>query len=212
MSDRTDSKARLLLLFLVVRDGLNPLFALLVAAVPVAQRALGLLRAAQGLRGMHGGTGSGPDRTTGRTSRIETRFLSMVLDVETGDMDGVVREGRFRGQRLSGLDLGALRALLEECRAGDAQSVTVLEAYLDRVHGEAWRSPGADGGSRVPSATMSLDEARQVLGIGPGAGREEIVSAHRRLMQRLHPDRGGSTYLAAKINQAKDLLLQELAA
>ena len=88
----------------------------------------------------------------------------------------------------------------------------MLEAYLDRMHGDAWRDAAdAAGGSTPPPAggAMAEGEAREILGVGPEATREEIVDAHRRLMQKVHPDRGGSTYLAAMINQAKQMLLGE---
>lgn len=146
--------------------------------------------------------------TPGGTSDVETGWLRMSLDHGSGTMDGAILRGTYRGRRLGELSPADLRALLAECQ-GDADSATLIETYLDRVH-PGWReaeaadspSPGA-----TPSASMSRDEAWRVLGLEPGAGETAIRDAHRRLMKKLHPDQGGSGYLAAKINQAKDLLL-----
>ena len=155
----------------------------------------------------------------GQTSAIETRFVRMILDHDTGEMTGQVRDGRFRGRSLEELSPEDLVALWRECRAADAQSAAVIEAYLDRTQGAEWRdaagagpADGAGAGAGAgagPSGAgpMSRDEAFEILGLGPEASANDIREAHRRLMQKLHPDHGGSNYLAAKINQAKDLLL-----
>ena len=98
--------------------------------------------------------------------------------------------------------------LLAVCRAEDSQSAAVLEAYLDRVHGDSWRHAQSGAGDEHGNGTrMTLAEAREILGVDSHASREDIIEAHRRLMQKNHPDRGGSTYLAAKINLAKEILL-----
>jgi len=55
--------------------------------------------------------------------------------------------------------------------------------------------------------SMTKDKAYNVLGLKPGATKEEIITAHKKMMQKVHPDRGGSDYLAAEINTAKDILL-----
>ena len=151
--------------------------------------------------------------TPGQASEINTRFLRMTLDHDTGEMDGEVLEGQFKGRRLSELGAAELTALWHQCRAADIQSAAVLEAYLDRVHGEAWRTggesagPGGEAPGPRPGGPMTREEALEILGLEPGAGRDEVIEAHRRLMQKVHPDHGGSNYLAAKINEAKDLLL-----
>lgn len=150
------------------------------------------------------------------TSSIRTRFLLMQLQLSTGDMDGDVLEGRFKGARLSTMTVEDLLVLAEEC-SRDADSLQILEAYLDRIHPH-WRA-GADAsasqasteGSAGPGETaMTEAMALEILGLQPGASRDEVVQAHRRLMQKMHPDRGGSDYLAKKINAARDFLLDRL--
>ena len=196
----------IILLLALITGRLHPLFAALAALVPLAYRAVGLYQTFSTIRAftqrMKAGASPGP--TPGQTSEVETEYLSMRLDHDTGEMDGTVLQGRYEGRALRELGLPELLDLLDECRA-DRQSMAVLEAYLDRVH-EDWRGHRRPPPGRPPDG-MSEDEARAVLGVGPDATREEIVQAHRRLMQRLHPDRGGSDYLAAKLNAAKDLLL-----
>lgn len=149
--------------------------------------------------------------TPGQTSEILTRFLRMTLDHDSGEMRGEVLMGRFSGRRLDELELEQLVTLWEDCRRDDAQSAAVLEAYLDRTQGEAWREMAGHGagaaGAAAGGGPMTREEAYNILGLEPGASAEAIREAHRRLMRQVHPDHGGSNYLAAKINEAKDLLL-----
>ncbi len=142
----------------------------------------------------------------GRSSAVETGLLRMTLDHDSGDMDGEVVGGGFAGRRLSELSLAELLTLLREARAGDAESATVLEAYLDRYHADTWRAAEA-GEAGFADQAMTREQAYRILGLKPGAGDQEVRQAHRRLMLKNHPDRGGSTYIAAKINQAKEVLL-----
>lgn len=149
--------------------------------------------------------------TPGQSSSVETARLRMWLDHDTGQMDGEVREGAAAGRILSQMSEAELLTLLGELRAADPEAVPLLEAYLDRVHPD-WRGPAAgtesaDADVRHPSAAMTEVEAWQVLGLEPGADEAAVKEAHRRLMLKNHPDQGGSTYIAAKINQAKDILL-----
>jgi hypothetical protein len=151
----------------------------------------------------------------GQSSTVATAFLRMTLDHDTGRMEGTILRGRFAGMRLDELSAADLLALLRECRAEDEEGARVLEAYLDRTHPE-WREElggeragGAGSGSARPaSGDMSIEEAYAILGLTPGADAEAIKEAHRRLMVKLHPDHGGSDYLATKINRARDVLLQ----
>lgn len=204
------------LVLLVVTGRLPWLFALIGGVLPFAQRLLAALRTYQTLKGFWGqksssGVGARSGAAAGQQSRIETTFLRMTLDHASGDLSGTVLSGRLRGSHLADLDLEALLELLAECRVADEESSMLLESYMDRRFGAAWRegTEHAEAGSRraTSSGSMSPEEARQILGVGTEATVEEIRDAHRRLMLKLHPDRGGSTYLAARVNQAKDLLI-----
>jgi hypothetical protein len=144
-----------------------------------------------------------------QASRVETATLEMILDHDSGRMSGRVRAGRFQGRNLNAMTLEELRELLADCAETDPQSVALLEAYLDREHGSAWReaADAAAGGGAPPRGGMTESEALQVLGLKPGASREEIKEAYRQLLLKLHPDHGGSSYLAAQIIRARDILL-----
>ena len=141
-----------------------------------------------------------------RISEAQTDFVRMTLDLDTGSMNGTVLRGRFAGMRVEELALGDLLALLRECRAEDEKAARLVEAYLDRLHPD-WRDAMAGGGGTQPTGGMTIGEARAILGVAPGASVAEIKEAHRRLMTKLHPDHGGSDYLATQINRARDLLL-----
>ncbi len=176
-------------------------FAFIVGLLPLALPWVAKLRSDYKARG-------GGKSPAGRSSKIETRYLRASLDLDTGIMEGVVLEGRARGRRLAELNAEELLALLAECRIEDPQSAAILEAYLNRTEPE-WQAKAAGGGNRGSAApAMTPDEARHILGLDAGAGPAEVKDAHRRLMAKLHPDTGGSTYLASKINQARDILLQ----
>jgi hypothetical protein len=149
-------------------------------------------------------------KTAAKVSRVRSAFLEMELDHDTGAMRGFVLAGRFEGKSLDTIDPSTLIGLLTEI---DEDSRQLLMAYLDRRE-PRWRehaqhdAAAGRGGDAAPSGKMTEQEAYQVLGLQPGASEEEIGRAHRSLMKKLHPDQGGSTYLAARVNQAKDVLLR----
>jgi len=157
------------------------------------------------------GTSGGP---TGQASQVTSRFLDMTLDHDSGNLDGYVVDGDHAGTRLADLSTIELLALLHVYRQQDTESAQLLEAYLDRDR-EGWRDTDGGAGqgsdhqqsSANGSGTMTHDEAYAILGLAPGADDATIREAYRRLISNAHPDHGGSDYLAAKINQAKDVLL-----
>ena len=189
--------------------------------IPAALAALALLRGMSFPKISFPSMGGGP--SSGRSSKVETMYLRMRLEHDSGEMSGEVLKGPFAGKQLAGLDLDSLVALLGECHREDADSAQLLETYLDRAVGGDWREAARAGGATAeeqggrgwgpradsarPRPQMTAEEAREILGVGPEATAEEIKDSYRRLMHKLHPDQGGSNYLATKINQAKDILL-----
>jgi hypothetical protein len=200
-----------LLLFLVATGRLSWLFALIASILPLLRRLFPLLRHLPWLGSLYQQHRARQSRTrtaTGQTSNIETGFLRMCLDHDTGEMSGEVLEGTFKGRRLAELDLQQLQTLLQECQLKDTESVALLESFLERMYGDQWRQQSNTGAeSRGGDSTTTYEEALQILGLKEGASREQIITAHRRLMQKVHPDRGGSDWMAAKLNRAKELLL-----
>lgn len=146
----------------------------------------------------------------GQASEVETEYLRMRLDHDTATMSGTVRRGPFMGRHLSELKPEELLELWRRCRADDPQGASLLEAYLDRsMPGwrEAAESAEAGAGPRHGAGAMSREEAYAILDLPVGAGESQIREAYHRLMKKLHPDQGGSTYLAAQLNRARERLL-----
>ena len=149
-------------------------------------------------------------KSTGQKSRVATAILAMELDHDSGAMTGEVISGPFKGSQLKAMNPDDLQSLYQYCAKASDQSISLLEAWLDRNR-PSWRESwkGADKAKQARSGAMPRKEALAVLGLKPGATSEDVRNAHRRLMKDFHPDRGGSDYLATKINQAKDVLLQD---
>ncbi len=150
-------------------------------------------------------------RQPGGHSHVRSAALEMELDLDTGAINGLVLAGSFEGQELDALDEADLMHLHSEL-AADPESLGLLEAYLDRRMPD-WRAdPDMDHDPRLGAApspgAMTQKEAYEVLGLAPGASETEIREAHRRLMKRMHPDAGGTAFLAGRINAAKDVLLR----
>ena len=189
--------------FLIMRGALP-------IAIPLAVFGWALIR--RGGLGIGGPFGSA-SKTPGQKSHIRTERLEMELNHDSGHMQGTCLSGRFAGRQLSTLSDREAMELLAELHQDGAPEAAVMEAYLD------WRLPGwrdqeseqtkqaGAGRRRARGNRMSAEEAYAVLGIGPGASDEDIRQAHRKLMMKMHPDQGGSTYLAARINEAKEVLV-----
>ena len=178
----------------------------LYVAIPLGMFGLGLLG---WMPFGPAGFSSRTRKSGGQVSRVRTAFLEMTLDHDSGAMTGKVLAGRFAGRSLDDLDTEGLVALLREA---DDESRALLVPYLDRrdprwrehAQGDAAAGRAAPGGGK-----MTDEEAYQILGLQRGASERDITRAHRALMKKFHPDQGGSTYLAARINEAKEKLLRQ---
>lgn len=154
----------------------------------------------------HGGA-AGPPPPDNPTSRVKTDWLDMELSHASGKMTGRMLQGEFAGE-LDSFTKDKLGNLYPYLKARDAASVRLLEAYLDRRFGPAWRtSPEFAPPAPSKPGGMSRQEAYAVLGLSSDASEDDIRAAYHRLIVQNHPDHGGSSYLAAKINEARDVLL-----
>ena len=204
----------LLLLVMVLTGRAHWLAAVFAALLPLVAALLRLLSGIPMplIKRVLGGMGAakpGPEPSSGQTSTVQSKYIRMTLNHDSGDINGEVLAGQFKGSTLDKLNLEALLQLLRECQ-DDEESVALLQAYLDREHADTWQQQaGAQGQQQAASAPvgMSREEALQILGLTSNASDAEIIETHRRLIQKLHPDRGGTAYLAATINLAKDTLL-----
>jgi hypothetical protein len=149
-------------------------------------------------------------KSPGQKSGVRTASLEMVLDHDSGHMEGKCLQGRFAGRELSSLSCNDLLQLLDDLHCTDAKGALLMEAYIDRRF-QGWRAKHTERekprNPRDRHNGMTLNEAYDVLGLKPGATEIEIRVAHRKLMMKFHPDQGGSSYLAARINEAKEILL-----
>lgn len=207
--------AVILIVFLAVTGRLHPLAAAFGLFLAALSRLLPLLfRGAQAykilamLKNMMGSAASQANPGQQQRTEAKSTYFNMILDHETGFMDGTVLSGPFSGRQLSELPLASLLKLLAEV-ANNEESKMLLEAFLDRSH-PTWRESAGQEQNATPSDPMTREEALSILALSDQPSKQEIVQAHRTLMQKMHPDRGGSTYLAARINAAKDLLITGL--
>ncbi len=185
-----------------------------VLAIPPVLGALSMLGLRNRGRPMPFGLGMRPKPAApGQSSEIKTKYLIMSLDHDSGAMRGTILEGPFGGRTLDELERHQLLDLCSDWATADPDSAALLGSYLDRRFEDEWREgvEGADSAESERPATsstaMNREEALDILGLDVNASLADIKAAHRRLIAKIHPDQGGSTYLAAKINQAKDYLL-----
>jgi hypothetical protein len=189
--------ASLVILVALATGKLTPLIAAVAAGIPMLQRLSHAKSFIDRFRTSRSSSGSG-------NPVVSTAYLRIGINRNNGEWTGKVLQGAHKNQPLSALSFEQLSNLLKEFEHQDPESAALLTGYIDRYGTERQQ----DRGSRqAATATMSRPEASKVLGLDESATAEEIVAAHRRLMQKLHPDRGGTDYLASKINQAKDCLL-----
>lgn len=199
-----------ILLLLVITGRLHILAALGAALLLIIRQLPLIIKALPFLQQL---AGQAKNKTAGQQSNLDTSLLSMTLDHDSGEMDGMITDGPYQGQRLSTMSQETQAALYQVAVARYPDSLEVLEVYFERVYGEQWQDKLGLSGQSTQAASngeLSVDEALDVLGLQPGASEEEVIAAHRKMMQKFHPDRGGSNYLAAKVNAAKDLLLKNL--
>lgn len=211
------------LVFLVMAmSGKAPaLFAVIGAAMTQIMRIAPLLiRFAPSLRRFigTGALGAAAAQASGAgVSRVMTNTISMTMEHSSGRVDGEVLAGPLQGKTLSEMTIDELKSLYAQCQQQDPDALRLLATYLQKERSSEWSfdsadAQGSEGEARdnLSSQEINPKEASEILGIGIDATKADIVAAHRSLMGRLHPDKGGNNYLAAKVNAAKKTLLGNL--
>ena len=193
--------------FFFLSGRLSWIFLGIPALLPWLMRARSVARVAKTFSRM---SQANEGKKSGNTSNVETRFFKMTLDHDSGNMSGSISEGIHLGKDIADLTTQQLIVLLNTCLLEDVSSARILEAYLDRNHPD-WHdfineSDASSKWANTPSMDRTL--ALQILGLSQDATDKLIKEAHRKLISGMHPDHGGSDYLAAQINQAKDFLLK----
>ena len=196
-----------ILVFAIITRRFEAVLAALVALLAFAGRLLPLLAHIPLMQQLFEYFKQKPNASSGNQSQVETAFLLMTLDHDSGEMDGHIKQGPLAQRALSSLNLTELQHLYQYLQTEDQESLALLQAYIDRYHQQDWQQTEDQ---QTPSFSDQMDEAEAlaILGLDDGCNKDQIIQAHRKLMQKMHPDRGGSTYLASKINQAKDVLFR----
>jgi len=198
------------LLLMVVTGKLHWLGAIFAGLIPVVQRLFPLIM--RGLPLFHHlyKHKQASSTRSGNISTVQTEFLTLKLDHDSGTISGEVLSGLYSGKSLNQLSLEQAKELLRFYQQKDTESYNLLLAFLQREHGsDAFDEQQSKQNSQHQTHGMSRAEALQVLGLDDNATQDDILAAHKKLMQKLHPDRGGSNYLAAKVNEAKAFLIKK---
>lgn len=201
------SLAAMILILLAATGRVHWVSAVIGALLPFARKALPIaIRFFPLLQHLHK-IRPKPQPKTGNSSQVHTSVLAMTLDHDSNRLSGEVINGPFAGQTLDSLDLEQLQTVLEYCQQQDQDSVKLLVSYLNHRFGHHWQKKPPPNSGEQP---MNVHSALAILGLKKGASKQEVIKAHRKMMQKMHPDHGGSDYLAAQINAAKDLLIKHL--
>lgn len=193
------------LILLAVTGRIHWVGAMIGAMIPLVRRYLPVLIRYFPLLQHYLRTNTQSAPSADNCSEVRTSVLNMTLNHDTNQLSGEVISGPLSGNNLDQLELSQLESLLKYCQP-DKDSVKLLLTYLNHRFGNDWQH----NNQSVSDEELNEKSALEILGLSPGASKQEIIQAHRRIMQKVHPDRGGSDYLAAQINAAKDLLISKL--
>lgn len=202
--------------YLIMSGRLSIVFALLAAFIPLIRKALSLasywpfIQKLWRHKSVLTPSSQGPNQhAEGKTSTVRTKLLLMTLDHSNGQIEGEVLVGQYQGKQLRELTIVQLAELYSCCPESEQDTHQLLDTYLNKMRSSEWQAfkERQQHTSRSSNDPMTVVEAAEVLGVKETASKQDIIDAHRRLMAKLHPDKGGSSYLAIQVNAAKDVLL-----
>lgn len=146
---------------------------------------------------------------SGGNARFKSQHLHITVNFASGQVAGEIIAGEFKGQSLANLSDETLQQLLSEFQRSDKKSYYLLAAYM-RSRGFTQHSQQGAQSAEQAGGGLSVEEALEILNLTSMPTKKEVITAHRKLMSKLHPDKGGSDYLAARVNEAREVLLKAI--
>lgn len=145
-------------------------------------------------------------RQNNGVASFKTEYLDVKFYIQEAKFTGSIIKGLHEGKALEALSTEELDELETYYQSRDNKSYYLIR--IARQRRGANQQNSSQSNSPPPFSDPAVEEALQILGLSGNPSKEEIIQAHRRLINKLHPDRGGSDFLAARVNQAKDVLLK----
>ena len=206
----TSPLKRILKLFLSVIIGVGALLLLLrIGLSPIITGLLALAPAIMRLWSRFTRFNSAKKRTSGQSSHVSSEWLDMVLDHDSGGITGTIRKGNRMGFSLDALNKSQINDFADEC-ASDPDSVRLLAAYIKKRFGKEYseKQSQEDLGQTRHSSAITRTDALSILGLEDPVSKDEVNAAYKKLISKVHPDAGGNAFLAARVNEARDILLK----
>ncbi|MEY4589862.1 MAG: hypothetical protein RL497_1938 [Pseudomonadota bacterium] len=145
----------------------------------------------------------------GGVARFNTEHIAAQLDVNQLNLNGHIKKGLYANHTLETLDKSQLEELLGFYQTCDKKSYYLIKTLLQR-RGFYHEQHQQHEQHKEVASISDLQEALDILGLTGTPTKDDILAAHRRLIHKLHPDRGGSDYLASQVNAARDQLLKQV--
>lgn len=191
------------IVLLAISGRIHPLGAVFAALVPLVKVGLNLLIRYFPLFAQLYGANYAKPRT------LNTEDISVEINFATGAVTGKVLQGKYADKSLEELSESEISELLSYCQGRSKKSAYLLQLYIAQRFRRADGTQQSSQSNSANNGSLSKEEAAEILGVGADADKTEVTKAHRLLIGKVHPDKGGNDYLASLLNRARDRLIDE---